>query len=150
MNIQLGFWSLDDIPFWNWVQIIVIHHALDNDIPEAAPPISVQAPILTLPPVPILQPSLNFQQVSHVDLESPLMDTAVVMVQPLKRPPVQRAPPGIPPTTFRNTTQSQMSGLTPSQQAQAIANPQQQAILANDGRSSAIQPCCSSTSSKAY
>ena len=27
-----------------------------------------------------------------------------------------------------------MSGLTPSQQAQAIANPQQQAILANDGR----------------
>ena len=62
------------------------------------------------------------------------MDTAVVMVQPLKRPPVQRAPPGIPPTTFRNTTQSQMSGLTPSQQAQAIANPQQQAILANDGR----------------
>ena len=62
------------------------------------------------------------------------MDTAVVMVQPLKRPPVQQAPPGIPPTTFRNTTQSQMSGLTPSQQAQAIANPQQQAILANDGR----------------
>ena len=62
------------------------------------------------------------------------MDTAVVMVQPLKRPLVQRAPPGIPPTTFRNTTQSQMSGLTPSQQAQAIANPQQQAILANDGR----------------
>ena len=61
------------------------------------------------------------------------MDTAVVMVQPLKRPLVQRAPPGIPPTTFRNTTQSQMSGLTPSQQAQAIANPQQQAILANDG-----------------
>ena len=62
------------------------------------------------------------------------MDTPVVMVQPLKRPPVQRAPPGIPPTNFRNTTQSQMSGLTPSQQAQAIANPQQQAILANDGR----------------
>ena len=58
------------------------------------------------------------------------MDTAVVMVQP----PVQQAPPGIPPTTFRNTTQSQMSGLTPSQQAQAIANPQQQAFLANNGR----------------
>merc|ERR1719322_860877 len=65
------------------------------------------------------------------------MDPAVVMVHPPKRPPLQGGggPPGIPAATFSNPAfQAQMAGLTPSQQAQVIANAQQQALLANGGR----------------
>jgi len=97
----------------------------------------VPAPLPTLPPAPLLEPSFNFLQDSQIDLESPHMDPAVVMVHPPKRPPLQGGggPPGIPAATFSNPAfQAQMAGLTPSQQAQVIANAQQQALLANGGR----------------
>merc|ERR1719320_1466677 len=95
----------------------------------------VPAPLPTLPPAPLLEPSFNFLQDSQIDLESPHMDPAVVMVHPPKRPPLQGGggPPGIPAATFSNPAfQAQMAGLTPSQQAQVIA--QQQALLSNGGR----------------
>merc|ERR1719180_240421 len=83
-------------------------------------PVAVQAPLPTLPPAPMLEPSFNFLQDSQIDLESPHMDPAVVMVHPPKRPPLQGGggPPGIPSQTFSNPAfQAQMAGLTPSQQA---------------------------------
>jgi len=105
-----------------------------QQVPVAAPA-AIQAPLPTLPPAPMLEPSFNFLQDSQIDLESPHMDPAVVMVHPPKRPPLQGGggPPGIPSQTFSNPAfQAQMAGLTPSQQAQVIA--QQQALLSNGGR----------------
>merc|ERR550519_3153845 len=89
--------------------------------------VPVAAPLPTLPPAPMLEPSFNFLQDSQIDLESPHMDPAVVMVHPPKRPPLQGGggPPGIPSQTFSNPAfQAQMAGLTPSQQAQVIAQQQ--------------------------
>merc|ERR1711936_475054 len=83
-----------------------------------------------LPPVP--EPSFNFLQESQIDLESPHMDPAVVMVHPPKRTAVpvhQGVPPGIPSQTFTNQLfQQSLAGLTPAQQQALLA--QQQAIIA--------------------
>jgi len=56
----------------------------------------IQQPVQQQVPVP--EPSFNFLQESQIDLESPHMDPAVVMVRPAaKRPPgnVQAHPPGM-------------------------------------------------------
>jgi len=73
------------------------------------------------------EPSFNFLQESQIDLESPHMDPAVVMVHPPKRPAVpvhQGVPPGIPSQTFTNQLFQQLS---PAQQQAFLA--QQQAIM---------------------
>merc|ERR1719180_678293 len=93
-----------------------------QQVPVVAP-VAVQATLPTLPPAPMLEPSFNFLQDSQIDLESPHMDPAVVMVHPPKRPPLQGGggPPGIPSQTFSNPAfQAQMAGLPPSQQAQVL------------------------------
>ena len=65
----------------------------EPDEPTPVFPKSVVGPTETMPaPAPVKQePSFNFLQESQIDLESPHMDPAVVMVHPAKRP-VQ--PPG--------------------------------------------------------
>merc|ERR1712013_461363 len=92
-----------------------------------------------LPPVP--ESSFNFLQDSQIDLESPHMDPAVVMVHPPKRtavPVQQGVPPGIPSQTFTNQLfQQSLAGLTPAQQQAIIA--QQQAAAAQQQQQAAAQ-----------
>merc|ERR1719167_1403651 len=86
---------------------------------------------------PVLESSFNFFQESQIDLESPHMDPAVVMVHPSKKsaaPIQQGVPPGIPSLTFTNQLFQQ---LTPAQQQAFIAQQttllqqQQQAVAAS-------------------
>jgi len=92
-------------------------------------------------PIPAPEPSFNFLQESQIDLESPHMDPAVVMVHPPKRAAVpvhQGVPPGIPSQTFTNQLfQQSMAGLTPAQQQALLA--QQQAIIAQQQQAVAAQ-----------
>merc|ERR1719449_237180 len=94
-----------------------------------------------LPPVP--ESSFNFLQDSQIDLESPHMDPAVVMVHPPKRtavPVQQGVPPGIPSQTFTNQLfQQSLAGLTPAQQQALLAQAQQQAIIAQQQAAAAQQ-----------
>merc|ERR1712013_352389 len=80
-------------------------------------------------------------QDSQIDLESPHMDPAVVMVHPPKRtavPVQQGVPPGIPSQTFTNQLfQQSLAGLTPAQQQAMIA--QQQAAAAQQQQQAAAQ-----------
>jgi len=104
-------------------------------IPESTKP--VPAPVS----VPTIEPSFNFLQESQIDLESPHMDPAVVMVHPPKRAAVpvhQGVPPGIPSQTFTNQLfQQSLAGLTPAQQQALLA--QQQAIIAQQQQVAAAQ-----------
>ena len=52
-----------------------------------------QQPVVA--PMPVEAPSFNFLQESQIDLESPHMDPAVVMVHHGQRPPVAAHPPGM-------------------------------------------------------
>jgi len=92
----------------------------------------VPKPVAPLAQPPVPEPSFNFLQESQIDLESPHMDPAVVMVHPPKRTAVpvhQGGPPGIPSQTFTNQLfQQSLAGLTPAQQQALLA--QQQAIIA--------------------
>jgi len=107
----------------------------------------VPAPI---PPVP--EPSFNFLQESQIDLESPHMDPAVVMVHPPKRTAVpvhQGVPPGIPSQTFTNQLfQQSLAGLTPAQQQALLA--QQQAIIAQQQAAAAQQQAAANNSQQDY
>jgi len=107
----------------------------------------VPAPI---PPVP--EPSFNFLQESQIDLESPHMDPAVVMVHPPKRTAVpvhQGVPPGIPSQTFTNQLfQQSLAGLTPAQQQALLA--QQQAIIAQQQAAAAQQQAAANSSQQDY
>ena len=65
-------------------------------VAEPQPPVPQQQPAAPPPPQPAVpEPSFNFLQESQIDLESPHMDPAVVMVHPAKRPAV--AGPGAGP-----------------------------------------------------
>jgi len=98
-------------------------------------------PVAAPPAVPAIEPSFNFLQESQIDLESPHMDPAVVMVHPPKRPAVpvhQGVPPGIPSQTFTNQMfQQSLAGLTPAQQQALLA--QQQAIIAQQQQAEAAR-----------
>eukprot|EP00092_Neocalanus_flemingeri_P013843 GFUD01014934.1.p1 GENE.GFUD01014934.1~~GFUD01014934.1.p1 ORF type:complete len:703 (-),score=275.86 GFUD01014934.1:953-3061(-) len=97
-----------------------------------SPPQVAEVPKPVPAPIPAPEPSFNFLQESQIDLESPHMDPAVVMVHPPKRAAVpvhQGVPPGIPSQTFTNQLfQQSLAGLTPAQQQALLA--QQQAIIA--------------------
>merc|ERR1712123_348751 len=113
--------------------------------PEAFPnpPQEVHQPLKPVAaPIPVPEPSFNFLQESQIDLESPHMDPAVVMVHPPKRTAVpaqhQGVPPGIPSQTFTNQLfQQSLAGLTPAQQQALLA--QQQAIIAQQQVAAAQQ-----------
>merc|ERR1712123_442741 len=107
------------------------------------PPQEVHQPLKPVAaPIPVPEPSFNFLQESQIDLESPNMDPAVVMVHPPKRTAVpaqhQGVPPGIPSQTFTNQLfQQSLAGLTPAQQQALLA--QQQAIIAQQQVAAAQQ-----------
>jgi len=107
------------------------------------PPQEVHQPLKPVAaPIPVPEPSFNFLQESQIDLESPHMDPAVVMVHPPKRTAVpaqhQGVPPGIPSQTFTNQLfQQSLAGLTPAQQQALLA--QQQAIIAQQQAAAAQQ-----------
>merc|ERR1712106_343295 len=108
------------------------------------PPQEVHQPLKPVAaPIPVPEPSFNFLQESQIDLESPHMDPAVVMVHPPKRTavPAQHqvgVPPGIPSQTFTNQLfQQSLAGLTPAQQQALLA--QQQAIIAQQQAAAAQQ-----------
>merc|ERR1712123_402125 len=107
------------------------------------PPQEVHQPLKPVAaPIPVPEPSFNFLQESQIDLESPHMDPAVVMVHPPKRTAVpaqhQGVPPGIPSQTFTNQLfQQGLAGLTPAQQQALLA--QQQAIIAQQQAAAAQQ-----------
>lgn len=105
------------------------------------PPQVAEVPQPVAAPIPAPEPSFNFLQESQIDLESPHMDPAVVMVHPPKRaalPVHQGVPPGIPSQTFTNQLfQQSLAGLTPAQQQALLA--QQQAIIAQQQAAAAQQ-----------
>merc|ERR1740122_415312 len=92
---------------------------------------------------PTQQPSINFLQESQIDMESPHMDPAVVMVHHTVPPPTTQGPPFnqifIPPTTLAALQQQQQQhfggGFLQQQQKQGapapgfVAQPQQQVPL---------------------
>jgi len=80
--------------------------------------------------VPVPEPSFNFLQESQIDLESPHMDPAVVMVRPAaKRPPgnVQAHPPGMQAMVDQSRQMLEQFHLQQQQQQQH--QQQQQQIL---------------------
>merc|ERR1719431_1210771 len=78
-----------------------------------------------LPPVP--EPSFNFLQESQIDLESPHMDPAVVMVHPPKRTAVPAQQQALLAQQQAIIAQQQAAAAAQQQQQQAAAQQQQQA-----------------------
>merc|ERR1719367_1101546 len=75
-------------------------------VPQPAPPAAAVTPTQ--------QPSINFLQESQIDMESPHMDPAVVMVHHTVPPPPTSGPPFnqifIPPTTLAALQQQHFGG----------------------------------------
>ena len=79
------------------------------------------------------EPSFNFLQESQIDLESPHMDPAVVMVHPAKRPQqVQHHPPGIQAGGYVDQSRHMLQHMhiQQQQQQQIMLAHQQQAVVA--------------------